>query len=85
MTKESTQTKTTPVHEGRIGRVKAAIWKNLTDKGARFNTTFSIIYKDGEQWRSTDSFGRDDLLLLAKLADRAHSWICEKGQEEDKD
>ena len=40
-----------------------------------FNVTFERSYKDGEEWRTTNSFGRDDLLKLAKLADEAHSWI----------
>jgi hypothetical protein len=64
-----------PVHEVRLGSVKAAIWKNQTENGTRFNVTVGRIYKDGEQWKSTDSFGRDDLLLLGKVIDQAHTWI----------
>ena len=74
------QTKQKPVHEVRLGAVKAAIWENQTDNGTRFNVTVSRIYKDGEQWKSTDSFGRDDLLLLAKVIDQAHTWIFENGR-----
>lgn len=74
-----------PVHEVRMGAVKAAIWKNDTESGVRFNVTFSRLYKDGEEWRSADSFGRDDLLLLGKVADRAHSWIHDQGQTDEKD
>ena len=81
-TNEVMQTKTTPIHEVRIGHIKAAIWKNETETGVRYNATFSRIYKDGDSWKSTDSFGRDDLLLLGKVADRAHSWIHEQAQEE---
>src|SRR5262249_58420287 len=69
-----------PVHEVRLGSIKAAIWENQTSNGTRFNVTLARIYKDGEQWKSTDSFGRDDLLLLAKVIDRAHTWICENGK-----
>ena len=49
------------------------MWRNETEGGAiRHNVTFSRIYKpEGEQWHSSTSFGRDDLLLLGKLADRA--------------
>ena len=71
-----------PVHEVRFGQIKAAIWKNETENGARYNATFSRIYRDGDEWKSTESFGRDDLLLLAKVADEAHSWIFAKAQEE---
>ena len=71
------QTKTKPIHEVRLGHIKAAVWKNETEAGVRYNVTFSRLYRDGEQWQSTDSFGRDDLLLLGKVADLAHSWIIE--------
>lgn len=66
-----------PVHKVRLGSVKAAIWENQTDSGTRYNVTVSRIYKDGDEWKSTDSFGRDDLLLLGKVCDEAHTWICE--------
>jgi hypothetical protein len=61
-----------------IVSVKAAIWKNPTEKGDQFNVTVSRIYKDGEVWKSTNSFGKDDLLALAKVADKAHDWVCEQ-------
>jgi hypothetical protein len=71
-----------PVHEVRMGSIKGAIWKNDTQNGVRFNVTFTRLYKDGDDWKSSDSYGRDDLLLLGKVADKAHSWIFEHGQEE---
>ncbi len=74
-----------PVHEVRLGAIKAAIWRNDTDNGVRFNVTLSRLYRDGEEWKSTESFGRDDLLVLAKVADRSHSWIHEQGQEDRED
>ncbi|MDA7980914.1 MAG: hypothetical protein MPJ50_19340 [Pirellulales bacterium] len=64
-----------PVHELRLGRITCAIWENETTNGIRHNVTFKRIYKAEDQWKSTDSFGRDDLPLIAKLADQAHSWI----------
>ena len=72
-----------PVAEVRIGRVKAAIWKNGTEERTRHNVTFSRLYKDGEQWKRTQSFGRNDLLTLAKVAAQAHSRIFELQQEDD--
>ena len=71
-----------PIDEIRLGAVKAAIWKNETDAGTRFNATFQRLYRDDENWKSTDSFGRDDLLLLAKVANQAHSRIHELQQAE---
>jgi len=72
-----------PIHEIRMGRIKAAIWQNETDSGVRYNVTFSRIYKDGTDWKQTESFGRDDLPVLAKVADQAHTFIFQKQQEAD--
>jgi aryl-phospho-beta-D-glucosidase BglC (GH1 family) len=71
-----------PIHEVRLGHIKAAVWKNEVENGVRYNATFSRIYKDGDNWKSTDSFGRDDLLVLAKVADNAHSWIHQQSPGE---
>jgi hypothetical protein len=79
---ESMKNKTQPIHEVRLGYIKAAVWKNETEAGVRYNVTFSRLYKDGDQWGSTESFGRDDLLLLAKVSDQTHSWICAQNREE---
>lgn len=70
-----------PVHQVRLGRIRAAIWLNNTDNGPRHNVTVSRLYHDGGQWRDSTSFGREDLPLLAKVCDRAHDWIFEHGQE----
>jgi len=32
----------------------------------------------GEDWKTTDSFGRDDLPLAGKVLDMAHTWIFEQ-------
>src|SRR3954470_13410707 len=73
-----------PVHSVRLRNIRAAIWANESEQGTRYNTTFCRLYKDGEGfWRSTDSFGRDDLLLLAKVSDLAHTWISDQMQAHD--
>lgn len=76
-----------PFEEIRLGAVKAAIWKNVVDQGNSsrpvYNVTFQRLYRDGEgKWQSSESFGRDDLLVLAKIADQAHSRICGLQQAE---
>ena len=72
-----------PVHEVRLGRIKAAIWENDTQNGPLHNVTFTRLYKDeDDQWKDSTSFGRDDLPLLAKIADMAHTWIFQQKQED---
>ena len=83
MPKERAKEKVKPVHEIRLGRIKAAIWANQTDNGIRHNVTFSRLFKpEGGDWQDSSSFGRDDLPLLAKVADRVHSWIFAESQEQ---
>ncbi|XZE20339.1 hypothetical protein SH449x_000207 [Pirellulaceae bacterium SH449] len=67
-----------PVHEVRLGKVKAAIWRNENDSGTRYGVTFSRIYKTDDGWESSSSFGRDELPLLGKVADMAHTWIYQQ-------
>lgn len=65
-----------PVHEIRLGKVRAAIWENGTDSDrVRYSVTFSRLYKDGEQWRDSSSFSRQELQLLGKVADLAHTFL----------
>lgn len=71
-----------PVHEVRLGRIKATIWANeIEGGGVRHNVQLRRIYKNGDEWQQSDSFGRDDLPLVAKVADMAHTWIFEQAQE----
>ena len=70
-----------PVHEVRLGRIKAAIWANETDNGTRHNVTITRLYKDGDEWKTSTSFGRDELPLVEKVANLAHVWIYQHGQE----
>ena len=70
-----------PVQTIRYGSVRAAIWRNIVDNGNAsrplYCVTFSRSYRDGENnWKESSSFGADDLLLLAKAADEAHTWIA---------
>lgn len=68
-----------PIKTLRLGRLKAAVWENTSDQRTFFNVTFSRSYLDEQkQWHDSDSFGRDDLLALGKLADQAHTFICER-------
>jgi hypothetical protein len=56
-----------PVQEYRLGRVKAVIWLNETQLGARHSVQFFRLYKPegAEHRQNTTSFNRDDLPLVA--------------------
>ena len=69
-----------PAHQIRYGSVKVLIWENKTANGTRYNVTASRLYKSDEEWKETGSFGRDDLLVLAKALNQAHTWIFEQNE-----
>ena len=66
-----------PVHEIRLGTIKAIFWANNTKHGVRHNVQVRRLYKDGDDWKESDSFSRDDLPVVAKVLDMAHTWIFE--------
>ena len=82
MSKQNGSPAKAPVHEVRLGRIKAAVWENTTENGVRHNVTISRLYKDGTQWKDSASFGRDDLPLVIKVADQAHNWIFNQSNSE---
>ncbi len=74
-----------PVEELRLGTIKAAIWQNESKNGTRYSVRITRLYKDGEEWKTSDSFGRDELPLVAKVADLAHTWIFRANQRSEDD
>ena len=74
-----------PVHVIRFGLVKACIWQNQTRQGDRHNVTVARLYRNGDLWKESTHFGRDDLPLLAKAVDLAHTWIFQLSHEERSD
>ena len=67
-----------PVKKIRIGGVTATIWKNEAEGRSFYNTTIVRSYRDKEteEWKETSSYGHDDLLNVAKVADRAEACIA---------
>ena len=71
-----------PVHDIRMGLIKAAIWANDTKSGTRHNVTVARLYKtDDGDWRDSNSFGRDDLPVVKEVLDQAWKWIFSQGQQ----
>ena len=65
-----------PIAKLRLGLVYANIWQRITEEDAFYSVSFERRYRDKDgNWKSTHSFNTDDLLLLAKLADKAHTEI----------
>lgn len=67
-----------PAHTIRFGRVKATIWANESLNGTWHSVQVCRLYKDADEWKQSDSFGRDDIPLVCKVLDLAHTWICQE-------
>jgi hypothetical protein len=64
-----------PVHTIRHRSIKAAIWRNQTEKGLMYTVTVSRSYKVGEEWKESHSFTYDQIMNVAKVLSDAHSFI----------
>ena len=64
-----------PSHKVRMGRISAAVFDNGDDAPRR--VTFTRLYKEGDEWKGCQSFTREDLPLLIKVADEVHTHLYE--------
>jgi hypothetical protein len=64
-----------PIHELRIGLIKARIWKKHTRSGVRHTVSVVRLFKNGDVWKESTRFGRDDLPMLRLVLDRAYGWL----------
>ena len=74
-----------PIDRLRIGGLTASIWENqgASGEGKFYTARIERRYQDGDgNWKTTQSFGRNHLLALAKLADLAHTRILALEQSE---
>ncbi len=71
-----------PVHIVRFGLIKVSIWRNHTKSGERHSVSAVRLYRNGDQWKESTRFGRDELPLVAKALDHAHTWIFENANRD---
>ena len=74
-----------PIAHLSIHPITASIWLRESDGRAYYTANIQRRYKDEDgSWKYTDSFNAGDLLLVAKIADQAHTEI-EKLRAADRD
>lgn len=74
-----------PAHVVRFGRVKATVWANHSQAHGRwFSITLSRTFFDekARQHKSAQSFGKDDLLVVAEACRQAFLWVAEQQQHQ---
>lgn len=80
-TKKKTETGNKPVKVFRIKGVKVSIWANSVTIDGRetimHKVTDQRIYREGDDWKTTESYSRDDLPILQMLVQDAYRWILE--------
>ncbi|RYD75640.1 MAG: hypothetical protein EOP84_17975, partial [Verrucomicrobiaceae bacterium] len=66
-----------PVQEFRAsGGIKATVWRNHSDRGEFFTSTFTRSYRDGnDEWKETTVFMPDQLPKLALVIGKAYEFI----------
>lgn len=64
-----------PIHEIRLGLIKARIWRKRTRSGTRHNVSVVRLYRNGDTWKESTRFGRDDVPLVRLVLDQAHTWV----------
>ena len=72
-----------PVDEIRIGRVKATIWRTEPMNSPGTTSPSRVFTKTAISGRVRRASGGNDLLVLAKVADLAHSRIFSLPQEKE--
>ncbi len=70
-----------PVHEIRLGLIKASVWQRRSHSGHQFSVSVVRLYRNGDEWKQSSRFGRDDLPVVRLVLDQAHSWLFQRVQE----
>ena len=64
-----------PVFELRRALIKVRIWRKRTRSGLRHTVAVTRLFRNGDVWKESSRFGRDDIPLVRYVLDEAHTWI----------
>ena len=66
--------KSPPVAKFRVGNVTASVWKH----GDNHSVTVQKRYKDGEEWKDTDTLFHADVVCAVKALERAEGFLAQQ-------
>jgi hypothetical protein len=72
-----------PVFEVRRGPIKVRVLRKRTKSGLRHTVTVVRLFKDGDIWKESMRFGRDDIPLIRLLLDQVYLWIYQNADTKD--
>lgn len=67
--------KVKPVAKVVRGAIKIAIWEQVGQYGKFYTMSASRSYKDGDDWKTSNSFIEDEALILSKAFNDAYDII----------
>lgn len=83
------QPSTKPAKSFRLRGLSASIFANAAKSGERQSTFHKVslqrTYRDGDEWKTTTSLGRDDLPVAKLLLQRAWEYILDAEASRGKD
>ena len=78
MTKEN-RNAPTPAYEARLNHIRLTIWENVNKGSSYFNTVITRRYKDGDEFKESNTFsGLGDIALLSEAVNLAREFIRER-------
>lgn len=75
-------TKTQPAHQLRSRSIKCAVWKNESANDSFYTLTLDRLYKDGEVWKTSHSFGIGDAADIELVLTQAREWVAAQTKAE---
>lgn len=69
------ETNNKPVRIFRRRGVKVSVFQNLAQENVFHKLTLQKIYRQGEEWKTTSSLGRDDIPIARLLLGQAWEYI----------
>jgi hypothetical protein len=66
-----------PAQRFRVGSVTASIWKNDGQGGTTYySVTLQKSFREGNEWRNTDTLNHADVVCAIKALERAEAWVA---------
>jgi hypothetical protein len=64
-----------PVLELRRGLIKLRIFRRRSGHRLRYSLAVVRLFRNGDQWKESTRFGRDDIPLVRLVLDEAYTWM----------
>jgi len=70
----------TTSREFKHGLINAKVSVRQTKGEFRYTLTIVRLYRNGDQWKESTRFGRDDIPVMRLVLDEAYGWILTQQQ-----